>query len=181
MSGKLILKKLLPLKICFILFVTIFSSAYANEFMENLDEVRKNKDNATSTLPDTLNEYISKHSSWNSSDKSSLSYIASRCGILNKVISERYKNIADAQEIYNMSLMNSKIFSRASSDIYKTRCINYACIKEKKIIAQEREKKWTLIYEEEVVKNIDIYGKIIHGDIKSDFSTCTIKVKPVLK
>jgi hypothetical protein len=175
------MKKLLPFKICFILFVTIFSSAYANEFMENLEEVRKNKDNATFTLPDTLNEYISKNSSWNSSDKSSLSYIASRCGILNKVISERFKNNAAAQDIYNLSLMDAVLFSRASSDIYKTRCINYACIKEKKIIAQEREKKWALIYEEEVVKNIDIYGKIIHGDIKSDFSTCTIKVKPVLK
>tara|TARA_B100000787_G_C15910775_1_gene172414 strand:- start:58 stop:507 length:450 start_codon:yes stop_codon:yes gene_type:complete len=149
--------------------------------MENLEEVRKNKDNATFTLPDTLNKYISKHVAWNSSDKSSLSYIASRCGILFEVISERYKNIADAQEIYNMSLMNAVIFSRASSDIYKTRCINYACIKEEKIIAQEREKKWALMYEEEAVKNIDLYGKIIHGDIKSDFSTCMIKVKPVLK
>ena len=173
------MKKLLPLKIGF-LFVTIFSIAYANEFMENIEEVRKNKDNATFTLPDTLNEYISKHSSWNSSDKSSLSYIASRCGILNKVISERYKDVG-AQDEYNRAIINTVFFSRASSDIYKTRCINYACIKEKKIIAQEREKKWALIYEEELVKNIDIYGKIIHGDIKSDFSTCTIKVKPVLK
>ena len=175
------MKKLLLLKICLILFVTIFSSTYANEFMENLEEVRKNKGNATFTLPDTLNEYISKNSSWNSSDKSSLSYIASRCGILNKVISERFKNNAAAEDVYNLSLIDAIFFSRASSDIYKTRCINYGCIKEKKIIAQEREKKWTLIYEEEVVKNIDIYGKIIHGDIKSDFSTCTIKVKPVLK
>ena len=137
--------------------------------------------NLTYALPVSLDEYMYKHSTWSSSDKVSLSYIESRCGILFEVISEHYKNVVDAQEIYNMSLMNSKIFSRASSDIYKTRCINYACIKEKKIIAQEREKKWTLIYEEEVVKNIDIYGKIIHGDIKSDFSTCTIKVKPVLK
>ena len=54
------MKKLLLLKICFILFVTIFSSVYANEFMENLEEVRKNKDNATFKLPNTLNEYISK-------------------------------------------------------------------------------------------------------------------------
>ena len=175
------MKKLLLLKICFTLFVTIFSSAYANEFMENLEEVRKNKDNAAFIFPDTLNEYISKNSSWNSSDKSSLSYIASRCGILNKVISERFKNDAAAQDIYNLSVLDAVFFSRASSDIYKTRCINYACIKEKKIISQEREKKWALIYKEEVVKNIDIYGKIIHGDIKSDFSTCTIKVKPVLK
>ena len=174
------MKKLLPFKICFVLFVTIFSSANANEFMQNLEEVRKNKDNATLTLPDTLNEYISKHSSWNSSDKSSLSYIASRCGILNKVISERYKDVG-AQDKYNRAIMDAVIFSSASSDIYKTRCINYACIKEKKIIAQERERKWALIYEEEVEKNIDTYGNIIHGDIKSDFSTCTIKVKPVLK
>ena len=176
------MKKLIKwLLVIAVLFVIFFSSANANEFMENLEEVRKNKDNATFTLPDTLNEYISKNSSWNSSDKSSLSYIASRCGILNKVISERFKNNAAAQDVYNLSLMDAVLFSRASSDIYKTRCINYACIKEKKIIAQEREKKWALIYEEEAVKNIDIYGKIIHGDIKSDFSTCTIKVKPVLK
>ena len=175
------MKKLLLLKICFTLFVTIFSSVYANEFMENLEEVRKNKDNATFIFPDTLNEYISKNSSWNSSDKSSLSYIASRCGVLNKVISEHFKDNAAAQDIYNLSSIDAVLFSRASSDIYKTRCINYGCIKEKKIIAQEREKKWTLIYEEEAIKNIDIYGKIIHGGIKSDFSTCTIKVKPVLK
>ena len=148
--------------------------------MENLEEVRKNKDNAAFTLPVTLNEYISKHPSWNSSDKSSLSYMASRCDILNKVISERYKH-EGAQDEYDRAIMDAVLFSRASSDIYKTRCINYACIKEKKIIAQESEKKWGLIYEEEVVKNMDIYGKIIHGDIKSDFSTCTIKVKPVLK
>ena len=175
------MKKLLLLKICFILFVTIFSSAYANEFMENLEEVRKNKDNATFTLSDTLNEYISKNSSWNSSDKSSLSYIASRCGILNKVISERFKNNAADQDVYNLSLMDAVFFSSASSDIYKTRCINYGCIKEKKIIAQEREKKWTLIYGEEVVNNINVYGEMFHGDIKSDFSTCTGKVKPILK
>jgi len=59
------MKKIFLLKICFTLFVTIFSSAYANEFMENIEEVRKNKDNATFTLSDTLNEYISKNSSWN--------------------------------------------------------------------------------------------------------------------
>ena len=174
------MKKPLPLKICFILFVTIFSSAYANQFMENIEKERKKIDNAAFKLPVTLSNYISKHSSWNSSDKSSLSYIASRCGILNKVLSEQYKNV-DAQDDYNWALKNAILFSRASSDIYKTRCINYDCIKEKKIIAQEREKKWTLIYEEEAIKNIDIYGKIIHGGIKSDFSTCTIKVKPVLK
>ena len=174
------MKKLPPLKIGF-LFVTIFSIAYANEFMENIEEVRKNKDNATFTLPVTLNVYISEHSSWNSSDKSSLSYIASRCGILFEVISGHYKNIGDAQENYNMSLKNALTFSSASSDIYKTRCINYDCIKEKRIIAQEREKKWTLIYEEEAEKNIDIYGKMINEDINSDFSTCMNKVKPILK
>jgi len=137
--------------------------------------------NITFALPATLNEYISKHSSWNSSDKASLSYMASRCGILFEVISERYKNIANAQEIYNTSLMNTVTFSRASSDIYKTRCINLACIEVEKIASRERSKKWTLIYEEEAEKNIDIYGEIIRGVIKSDFSTCMSKVKPILK
>ena len=175
------MKKLLLLKICFSLFLSIFSTASANEFMENIEEVRQNENNDALTQPVTLNTYISKHSTWNSSDKSSLSYIASRCGILFTVISERYKNIDDAQENYNMSLTNASTFSRASSDIYKTRCINYSCIKEKKIIAQEREKKWASIYEEEVEKNINIYGGMIHGVINSDFSTCMNKVKPILK
>ena len=40
------MKKLLPIKICFILIVTIFSNIYANEFMENLEEVRKKNDNS---------------------------------------------------------------------------------------------------------------------------------------
>ena len=174
------MKKLLLLKICLILFVTIFSSSYANEFMKNLEELRKNKDNTTFILPVTLNEYISKHSSWNSSDKASLSYIASRCGILNKVIAERYKDVG-AQDEYNKAIIDAVFFSRASSDIYKTRCINYACIKEEKIIAQERVKKWRLIYGEEAVNNIDVYGEMIYGDIKSDISTCMNKVKPILK
>jgi hypothetical protein len=169
------------IKIFFVLLVTSFSSAYANEFMENLEEVRKKNDNPTFSSPGTLNEYISKHSSWSSSDPASLTYIASRCGILFEVISERYKDIAGAQKIYNKSLMNAVIFSRASSDIYKARCINLACIEEEKITSQEREKKWALIYEEEAGININNYGEMIHSNIKSDFSTCIGKVKPILK
>jgi len=175
------MKKLHLIKIHFLLLITTFSSAYANEFMENLEEVRKKKDNSTFASPGTLNEYISKHSSWSSSDTASLSYIASRCGILFEVISERYKNIADAQEIYNRSLMNAVIFSRASSDIYKARCINLACIEDETIASQERTKKWALIYRDEAEININIYGEMIYGDVKSDFSTCIGKVKPILK
>jgi hypothetical protein len=130
--------------------------------------------NITYALPVTLNEYIYKHSSWSSSDKASLSYITSRCGILFIVISERYKNIADAQEIYNMSLMNAVTFSKVSSDIYKE-------IGGETVAFQERAKKWSLIYGQEAVNNIDIYGEMIHGDIKSDISTCESKVKPILK
>jgi len=137
--------------------------------------------NLTYALPVSLDEYMYKHSTWSSSDKVSLSYIESRCGILFEVISEHYKNIVDAQEIYNMSLMNSKIFSRASSDIYKTRCINFDCIKIEKKASHLREKEWASIYGKEAESNFENYGEIIHGDIKSDFSTCMIKVKPVLK
>jgi len=175
------MKKLSLLKICVVLLIATFPSAYANEFMENLEELRKKKDNATFSLPATLNEYISQHPSWGSSDKASLSYIASRCGILFEVLSERYKNIVGAQESYNMSLINALIFSRASSDIYKTRCGNLACIDEEKITSQEREKKWASIYEEEAEININTYGDIINGDIRSDFITCTSKVKHILK
>ena len=174
------MNKLLLIRIFFVLLTTTFSNSYANEFMKNLEEVRKKNDNVTLSPPVTLNEYISNHPSWNSFDKSSLSYIASRCGILNKVIAERYKDVG-AQDEYNKAIIDAVFFSRASSDIYKTRCINYACIKEEKIIAEERVKKWRLIYGEEAVNNIDVYGEMIYGDIKSDISTCMNKVKPILK
>ena len=137
--------------------------------------------NLTYALPVSLDEYMYKHSTWSSSDKVSLSYIESRCGILLEVISEHYKNVVDAQEIYNMSLMNSKIFSRASSDIYKTRCINFDCIKIEKKASHVREKEWALIYGKEAESNFENYGEIIHGDIKSDFSTCMTKVKPIIR
>ena len=136
--------------------------------------------NLAFSLPETLNQYISKNPNWSSTDKESLSYIASRCGILFKAISESYNNIA-AQEIYNMSVMNAENFSKASSDIYKTRCINFACIKVKKKASQEREKKWLFIYGEELRNNINIYGEMFHGDMKSDILICTSKVKPILK
>jgi len=41
-------------------------------------------------------------------------------------------------------------------------------------------KKWALIYKGELVNNINTYDVMIHGDIKSDFSTCKIRVKPLL-
>ena len=44
------MKKLPLLKICFVLLVATFSSAYANEFMEKLEEVRKKNDNAANLL-----------------------------------------------------------------------------------------------------------------------------------
>ena len=45
---------------------------------------------------------------------------------------------------------------------------------------KEKVKKWTLIYKEELVNYINTYDEMIHGDIKSDFSTCKTKVKPVI-
>jgi len=129
--------------------------------------------NITFALPVTLNEYISKHPSWSSSDKASFSYITSRCGLLFVVISERYKNMTGGEEIYKMSLMNAVTFTKVSSDTYKA-------IGGETVAFQERAKKWALIYGEEAVNNIDIYGEMIHGDIKSDISTCTSKVKPTL-
>ena len=48
------------------------------------------------------------------------------------------------------------------------------------ILGQEKVKKWALIYKEELVNNINAYDEIIHGDIKSDFSSCNIKVKPII-
>ena len=132
-------------------------------------------------MPLTLSEYIAKNPSWISSDRSSLSYITLRCGVLFEQITEFYKNNAEEQEIYKIAPTDAKNFSRASSDIYKTSCINYECIKVEKKDSQEKEKKWALIYKEELMNNINNDDEMIHGYIRSDFSTCKINVEPILK
>ena len=136
--------------------------------------------NVIFALPETLDEYMSKNSSWNTSDRASLSYITLRCGVLFKQVSDFYKNRAESQEEYKISSKNSTDFFRVSSDIYKTSCINFDCIKVEKKASQEKVKKWSLIYKEELVNNINAYDEIIHGDIKSDFTSCRIKVKPII-
>ena len=136
--------------------------------------------NVIFALPETLDDYMSKNSSWNTSDRASLSYITLRCGVLFKQISNFYENRSESQEEYKISLNNSTYFFRVSSDIYKTSCINFDCIKVEKKASQEKVKKWSLIYKEELVNNINAYDEIIHGDIESDFSSCSIKVKPII-
>ena len=136
--------------------------------------------NVIFALPDTLSEYMSKNPSWNTSDRTSLSYITLRCGVLFEQISELYKNRAESQEAYKVSSKNATNFFRVSSDIYKTSCINFDCIKVEKKASQKKVKKWALIYKKELVNNINTYHEMIHGDIKSDFSTCKAKVKPVI-
>ena len=44
MKFMYVIKKLPPRKIFFIFILSIFSCAYANEFMKNIEEVRKNND-----------------------------------------------------------------------------------------------------------------------------------------
>ena len=129
--------------------------------------------NLVFALPQTLNNYMSKHSAWSSSDKASLSYITSRCAVVFLIISERYKNMDGGENIYQMALMNAANFSTVSSDTYKS-------IGGEDKAFQERANKWAKIYGEEAVNNIDVYGEMIHGDIKSDVSSCMDKVKPVI-
>ena len=136
--------------------------------------------NVIFALPSTLDDYMSKNPFWNTSDRASLSYITLRCGVLFEQISNFYKNRAESQEDYKISSKNSTNFFRVSSDIYKTSCINFDCIKVEKKASQEKVKKWSLIYKEELVNNINAYDEIIHGDIKSDFTSCRIKVKPII-
>ena len=136
--------------------------------------------NVIFALPETIDDYMSKNSSWNTSDRASLSYITLRCGVLFKQISDFYENRSESQEEYKISSNNSTYFFRVSSDIYKTSCINFDCIKVEKKASQEKVKKWALIYKEELVNNINAYDEIIHGDIESDFSSCKIKVKPII-
>ena len=136
--------------------------------------------NVIFALPATLDNYMSKNPSWNTSDRASLSYITLRCGVLFEQISDFYENRAESQKDYKISSKDSTYFFRVSSDIYKTSCINFDCIKVEKKASQEKVKKWALIYKEELVNNINAYDEIIHGDIKSDFTSCRIKVKPII-
>ena len=136
--------------------------------------------NVIFALPATLNDYMFKNPSWYTSDRASLSYVTLRCGVLFEQISDFYKNRAESQEDYKVSSKNATNFFRVSSDIYKTSCINFDCIKVEKKASQEKVKKWESIYKEEMVNNINTYDEMIHGDIKSDFSTCKVKVKPVI-
>ena len=136
--------------------------------------------NVLFALPATLDDYMSKNPSWNTSDRASLSYITLRCGVLFEQISVFYKNRTELQEDFEISSKNATNFFRVSSDIYKTSCINFDCIKVEKKASQEKVKKWKLIYKEEIVNNINTYDDMIHGDIKSDFSTCKIKVNPAI-
>ena len=136
--------------------------------------------NVAFALTATLDDYMSKNPSWNTSDRASLSYVTLRCGVLFEQISDFYKNKAESHEDYKVSSKNATNFFRVSSDIYKTNCINFDCIKVEKKVSQEKVKKWALIYKEGLVNNINTYDEMIHGDIKSDFSTCKIKVKPVI-
>ena len=116
-------------------------------------------------IPLTLSEYIAKNSSWNSSDRPSLSYITLRCGVLFEQISELYKNNVEEQETYKIAPTDAINFFRVSSDIYKTSCINYECIKVEKKDSQEKKKKRALIYKLELMNNIYNNCVVIHGDI----------------
>ena len=132
-------------------------------------------------IPLTLNEYTSKNPLWSSSDRSSLSYITLRCGVLFKQISNNHNQAGVTKDIYKLTTMNAEKFIRYSSDIYKTSCINYECIKVEKKASQEKQKQWTLIYKNALVSNINNFGEMIYGDVKSDFSTCKTKVTPILE
>ena len=116
--------------------------------------------NVIFALPEILDDYMSKNSSWNTSDRASLSYITLRCGVLFKQISDFYENRSESQEEYKISSNNSTYFFRVSSDIYKTSCINFDCIKVEKKASQEKVKKWALIYKEELANNINAYDEI---------------------
>ena len=68
-----------------------------------------------------------------------VSYISTRCGILFVVISERYKNLPNAQNVYKQSLNNAAFFTKFSSAAYEV-----AGGKTKAF--QDRARTWAEIY-----------------------------------
>jgi len=125
------------------------------------------------SLPSKLSEYISSHPSWKTSDQAAFSYITSRCGLLYTVVSERYKNMPDATDIYNNSTQAALLFILSSKESYEKNGGSTQSF-------QDRAAKWAQIYGEEAVKNIDISGEMITGDFKEDINTCSLKVLPAL-
>ena len=66
--------------------------------------------NVLFALPATLDDYMSKNPSWNTSDRASLSYITLRCGVLFEQISDFYKNRTELQEDFEISSKNATNF-----------------------------------------------------------------------
>ena len=126
------------------------------------------------SLPSRLSEYISSHPSWKSSDSAAFSFITNRCGLLYTVISERYKNMKDASDIYNNAVQQALVFVVASKETFEK---NGGTTK----AFQDRAAKWAKIYGEEAVKNIDINGEMLSGELKEDVTTCSAIVLPALK
>ena len=76
-------------------------------------------------------------------------------------------------KVKNIIISDKISFSKVSSDTYKE-------MGGKTNAFQERAKKWARIYGEEGVNNIDVYGEMIHGDVKRDVSSCMDKVMPAI-
>jgi hypothetical protein len=126
------------------------------------------------SIPLRLSKYISEHLDWKTSDQAAFSYITNRCGLLYTVISERYKNMSDAADIYNNSVQQALIFIVASKDSFEKNGGSSDAF-------EERAAKWAKIYGEEAVKNIDLSGEMITGDFKEDITSCSSLVLPALQ
>ena len=126
------------------------------------------------SLPLRLSAYISEHPEWKTLDQAAFSYITNRCGLLYIVISERYKNMPNAADIYNNSVQQALIFITSSKDSFEKNGGSSNAF-------EERAAKWAKIYGEEAVKNIDISGEMITGDFKEDITTCSSLALPALQ
>ena len=127
----------------------------------------------------SLEEYMSKNPSWDSSDRASLSYITLRCSVLYKEILVIDKNIDNMQKNQEPLKIDTAHFLSISSDIYKTSCINLECINEEKKTAQKVIKKWASTYKDELSTMIEVQGEVIYSNIK-DFYVCENLVKPII-
>ena len=102
-----------------------------------------------------------------------MGFYLSRFLIFIKIELIHRKIIKFLQSIRHISLGSRQIFIKRAALIL-------IASKLKKKASQEKVKKWALIYKEELVNNINTYDEIIYSDIKSDFSSCMIKVKPII-
>jgi hypothetical protein len=119
-----------------------------------------------SALPESLNDYVLKNTTWKT-DISSKSFMATRCSVINLMVSERLSgdNRENRKNLADKYIELATIFAEYSDLLFKTGGGSNDKFK-------ERALHWTKIYGEEAVYNINNYNNMTNGEFGQDLLFC---------